>query len=407
MPTTAKLQDPLAPPSREFLENPYPVFKRFREEAPVWWSEKGKYWLVTRHAEASEILTNLDYEKQLQRWRQINPIARLLPAVKKATESRSKWMLNMDPPDHTRMRALVNKAFTPSVVSGLAPHIESIANDLLDAAEAKGEIDIIHDFAFPLPITVIAQMLGVPHQDRDLFREHSHALTATLEPTPSLKGVDAGNKAVDALIDYLRPLVAERRKNPQKDLISSLIAAEEEGNKLTEEELLQNCVLLLVAGHETTVNLIGNSILDLLRHPEQWEMIKADPSLIPAAVQETLRYDSPIQLVRRLAAEDMELGGQKIKDGDMVSIALGAANHDPAVFDNPDVFNIKREQKRNLAFSQGIHHCLGASLAEAEGRIALQTISKRFPNLKLKSTKLDWRESPVFRGVNTLPATIK
>jgi cytochrome P450 len=405
VPTISKLQDPLSPPSREFLENPYPVFKRFREEAPVWWSAKGKYWIVTRHAEVNQVLSNLAYQKRLDRWKEINPLARMLPSVKQAIKSRSQWMLNMDPPDHTRMRSLVNKAFTPSTVAGLSSHIEQIASELLTAAEAKGEIDIIHDYAFPLPITVIAHMLGVPPQDRDLFRKFSHMLTSTLEVTPSIKGVAEGNKAIDGLIEYLRPLVAERRKNPKEDLISTLIAAEEQGNKLTEEELLQNCVLMLIAGHETTVNLIGNNVLDLLTHPDQWEMVKANSDLIPAAVQETLRYNSPIQMARRLAGEDLELGGQKIKNGDMISVMLGAANHDPAVYENPDVFDIRREQKRNLAFGQGIHHCVGSSLAEAEGKIALRMIAQRMPNLKLKTEKFDWRESVLFRGVNSLPAT--
>jgi cytochrome P450 len=352
-----------------------------------------------------QILSSLSYEKQLQRWKEIGPIQRMLPPVQHAIKSRAKWMLNMDPPDHTRMRGLVNKAFTPSTVAGLVPHIEQIADELIDHVEAKGEMDVISDFAFPLPVTVIAQMLGVPASDRNIFHKYSRELTSALEISPNLQNLNQSNKAVDALVDYFRPLVAARRKEPKEDLISHLIQAEEQGNHLTEEELLQNCVLLLVAGHETTVNLIGNGILNLLRHPDQLQKIRENPELVPNAVQETLRYDAPIQMVRRLAGEDSELGGQKIKHGDMISIMLGSANHDPTAFDNPDVFDITRTPKRTLAFGHGIHHCLGASLAEAEGRIAFATIAKRLPSMKLKTDQLHWRQSVIFRGVDHLPVT--
>lgn len=403
-----KIADPYMNLTPEFCADPYPTLARFRQEAPVWWSEKGKYWLVTRYKESLAILQSLDFEKRLDRWKEISPLARVLPPVQKLLKSRRQWMLNMDPPDHTRIRSLVNKAFTPSTVAGLAPHIESIANSLIDSALQKGEMDVISDFAYPLPVTVIAQMLGVPPEDRDLFREFSYLLTATVEVTPSMRMVNGGNKATDGIIDYLRPLVAERRKNPKNDLISSLIAAEEQGKHLSESELLQNCVLLLVAGHETTVNLIGNGVLDMMRFPDQLELIQRDPGLITKMVNETLRFDSPVQLVRRLAGKDCSLAGQNIRKGDMISIMVGAANRDPEVYERPDVFDINREQKRNLAFGQGIHHCIGSSLAETEARIAFSALFKRLPNTRLKAPdKLSWRLSPAFRGVTTLPVVFR
>lgn len=401
-----KVDDPYLSLTPEFCADPFPTLARFRAEAPVWWSEKGRYWLVTSYKESLAIMQSLDFEKRLDRWKGISPVARILPPVRKMMKSRRQWMLNMDPPDHTRMRGLVNKAFTPATIAGLAPHIESIANGLVDAVINKGEMDLIADFAYPLPVTVIAQMLGVPAEDRDLFREFSHLLTSTIEVTPSMRMVNGGNKATDGIIEYLRPLVADRRKNPKNDLISSLIAAEEQGNHLTESELLQNCVLLLVAGHETTVNLIGNGALDMLRFPDQRELIQRDPSLVPKMVAETLRFDSPVQMIRRLAGKDCTLAGQNIRKGDMISVMLGAANRDPDAFDRPDVFDITREGKRHVAFGQGIHHCLGSSLAETEARIAFATLLKRLPNMKLKHPdRLAWRVSPAFRGVTELPVT--
>lgn len=399
------LEDPILKPTQEFLADPYTLFARFRAEAPVWWSEKGKYWIVTRYADAHEILGDLSYGKRLDRWRQINPFVRMLPPVAESIKQRSLWLLNQNPPDHTRLRGLVNKAFTPSIVQNLRPRIEEIAAHFIDRVADSGEMDVIADYAFPIPVTVIAEMLGVPSTDRDRFHKWSRALTENLEPSPDFGKMANARKAHDELIEYLRPLVADRRLKPKDDLISALVAAEEEGNKLTEDELLENVVLLLVAGHETTVNLIGNGILNLLRHPGELALLRQKPELMDQAVAEILRFDGPVQMVRRLAGEDLELAGQMIKEGDMVTVLLGAANRDPAEFENPDTFDITRPKRKNVAFGHGIHHCLGASLAEAEGEIALRILFNRLPEVTLKPGTLTWRHPFALRGVIALPVT--
>ncbi len=398
-----KMVDPLNPLSPEFLADPYPTFARFREEAPIFWSEKGKYWIATRYEDIHEILRDLSYEKQLQRWRQVNPLAKIIPPVQKLLKNRAVWMLNQDPPDHTRLRSLVNRAFTPKMVENMRDHIRDIANQLIDELGDKKEFDLVREYAFPLPVTVIAEMLGIPASDRDKFKEWSTKMTDTLEPGFNLNSMTQANHATEELVEYLKPLVAQRRKEPREDLISALVAAEEDGAKLTEEELLGNCILILVAGHETTVNLIGNATITFLRHPEQLEMIKNDPALVAGAINEVLRYESPVQMVRRLAGEPMEIAGQKIKEHDMLLLLLGSANRDPAMFADPDRFDIRRENsKKHLSFGHGIHHCLGFSLAEAEGQIAIRTLFERMPDLKMKDEHVQIRTPFALRGPKAL-----
>jgi cytochrome P450 len=400
---TAKLADPIVSPTKEFLEDPYPALARLRAEAPVFWSEKGKYWMVSRYDDVSAILRDLQYEKGFARMKVLDPLMRIFPQLADAMKLRGKSMLNQNPPDHTRLRALVNKAFTPTMVSGMRPHIERIANKLIDQIEQKKDVDLISEFAFVLPVTVIAEMLGIPAEDRDKFKVWSHALTEILEPTlemgRAMKALDANH----ALLDYLRPLVAERRKNPRTDLISALVQAEEEGSKLTEDELLANTVLLLVAGHETTVNLIGNGMLALLKNQEQMDLLKSQPDMIETAVDEFLRYDSPVQFTRRMAACDMELGGQRIRENDMFILLLGSANRDETQFEEPDRLNIARTNNKHIAFGSGIHHCLGSSLARAEGQIAIGTILQRLPNIHLKGTNIEHKLPYSLRGVKDLP----
>lgn len=399
------LADPLFHPTKEFLANPYPVFAQLRAEAPVMWSERGKYWLVSRYEEVNAILRDLHYEKGFQRWKTVNPLVKLIPQLAEQLNFRGKSMLNMNPPDHTRLRALVNKAFTPAMVSGMVSHIEEIAGDLLDKVQAKGEMDLIADFAFILPVTVIAEMLGIPGADRNHFRDWSHALTEALEPGAAIPKLLKAAQANKELQGYLKPLVEDRRKNPRSDLISALVQAEEEGNKLTEEELMANLVLLLVAGHETTVNLIGNSAIALLRNPEQMELLKARAELMDSAVDEFLRYDSPVQLIRRNAGCDLELAGHKIAEDDTIMLLPGSANHDLAQFEKPEILDITRQNNKYLSFGTGIHHCLGSVLAKAEGKIALTALLTRMPNLKLKGDKLEYRLPFALRGVKELPVT--
>lgn len=246
-------------------------------------------------------------------------------------------------------------------------------------------------------------MLGIPSEDRNKFRDWSHALTEALEPGAALPRLLHAAQANSELTHYLKPLVEDRRKNPQGDLISALVQAEEEGNKLTETELMANLVLLLVVGHETTVNLIGNSVLALMRNPQQFEELKAHPELLDSAVDEFLRYDSPVQMIRRNAGSAMELAGQQLAEDDMVILLPGSANHDPAHFEHPDQLDITRQNNKYLSFGTGIHHCLGSSLAKAEGKIALATLLKRMPNLKLKNIELEYRVPFALRGVKEMP----
>jgi cytochrome P450 len=399
---SATLDDPILHASQEFINNPYPTFERFRTEAPVYWSDKGKYWIVSKYADIQSILRDLHYEKGLQNANTLNPIVKMLPPVKEAIKSRSTWMLNQNPPDHTRLRSLVNRAFTPAMVNSMRDHIQDIANRLLDDVAQKGEMDIVQDFAFPLPVTVIAEMLGVPPEDRNIIKGFSKQLTDGLEPGFDLGRITRANHAVSEFENYLRPLVEARRKQGQNDLISALVTAEEQGDKLSMDELLGNCVLMLVAGHETTVNLIGNAVLALLKNPEQMELLRTKPELSVTAVNEFLRYESPVQTVRRMAAQNLELHGQKIKEGDTLVLLLGSANRDPEHYQNADKLDITRADNRHLAFGTGIHHCLGSSLAEVEGQIAVSTLLKRFPNLKLKSTHVEFKFPFALRGPKEL-----
>jgi cytochrome P450 len=405
----AALHDPLVEITNEFLSNPHPTFAKMRSEAPIFWSNAGQYWIVTRYAEAKEILGSLKFQKNVQRWQQTDPLIEKFPEMREVSESHKHWMLNMDPPDHSRLRALLNKAFTPLMVSQMRSHIQDIANDLIDRIEARGEVDAISEYTFPLPIIVIAEMMGIPHSDRDKFKEWSHAIVSTTAPSGipapggDLSKLRMNIAAHQELVRYFKPIVEERRKTPREDLISVLVHAEEDGHKLSEEELLANLILLLVAGHETTTNLIANGIYSLLTHPDQLLLLKEKPELIESAVYEILRFEGPIQLVRRLAGEDIELGGQHIKKGDMVVVMLGACNRDPNEFENPDKFDITRFGKKHLAFSHGIHRCIGGHLAEAEGQIALQTIFTRLPDLRLKTDKVKWCLPFELHGLKELP----
>lgn len=397
------LVDPFIAPTREFYQNPYPTLARLREEEPVFWSEKGQYWLVTRYEYAREILGDLHFEKGVRRWKPLDMMAKFFPN-QEMLGFRQRSMLNQNPPDHTRLRSLVNKAFTPSMITQMRSHIEAIANELIDKIESKGQLDLVQDFSFPLPATVIAEMLGVPVKDRDRFKTWSHAMVSVLEPAPHVMNIAKTMHAYQELTDYLKPLVEERRKERRDDLISALVAAEEDGSKLTEAELLSNTVLLLIAGHETTTNLIGNGILALLRNPDQMQLLKEKPDLMPSAVLEFLRYDSPVQIVRRIADSEMEVGGRKVMPEQAVVVSLGAANRDQSVFTDADRLDVTRANaKQHLAFGHGIHHCLGSTLAETEGQIAIGAVLKRMPNLKLATDKIEYKEPFSLRGVKSLP----
>jgi cytochrome P450 len=314
-------------------------------------------------------------------------------------------MLMQNPPDHTRLRGLVHKAFTPRIVEQMRSEIQAVTDELLDRVQDNGRMDVIADLAYPLPVTVIARMLGVPDADTDLFHGWSDALARALDYTDDSAVYLQASEAAEAFTAYLRGLIAERRVNPQDDLLSAMAAVEEAGDSLTEMELLATCTLLLTAGHETTINLIGNGTLALLCHPEQMEQLKQNPGLMKTAVEELLRYDSPVQATSRGVYEEIEVGGQKIAAGQHVNFMLGAANHDPERFENPGVLNLARQPNPHLAFGSGIHYCLGAPLARLEGQIAFTTLLRRMPQLGLETDSPKYRNNFTLRGLESLPVS--
>lgn len=379
------MDDPMNPLKDEFLENPYPTFEQMRSSAPLLWCQKSKYWPVTSYEIGNEIVRDLRFEKRIERWNQISPIAKILPGPSHLIKSRKDWMINQNPPEHTHLRALVNKAFSPKMIQKMESRIKAVAESLIDAALPKGGMEFISEFAFMLPIVVISEMLGIPTEDHEKFRAWSHLLTQTLEPgavsNPAI--LRSSNKANDELVEYLKPLVADRKVNPKDDLITALVEAEIDGEKLDDAQVTGNIILLLVAGHETTVNLISNGMFALFNNPDQLALLKQHPEYMNEAIEEFLRYDGPVQTVRRLVGEDLEFHGQRMKKGDLVIVMLGACNRDPQFVANPDKLDITRKENKHIAFSAGIHHCLGAFLARMEAAIAISTILQKVPGIHL------------------------
>jgi cytochrome P450 len=388
-----------------FKADPYPTYARLRSSAPVHRAtlpDGRGVWLITRY---EDILAVLKDERFVKNWRSaLTPEQRAeIPPIPEVMKPLSQNMLDTDPPDHERLRALVSKAFTPRLIERMRPRVQAIADGLLDAVQDRGGMDLIDDYAFPLPITVIAELLGVPAEDRNNFREWSDAAVSGNASQEYLEEILIPH--MQAFTDYLRALFEEKHANPRDDLVSALVQAEEAGDKLSEDELLGMVFLLLVAGHETTVNLIGNGVLALLQHPDQLRKLKDDPSLIKPAVEELLRYDGPVETsTERFAREDVDMGRTVIPRGEMVLVVLAAADHDPERFSDPDNLDITRTDNRHLAFGKGVHHCLGAPLARMEGQIAISTLLRRMPNLRLKGSpeSLSWRPGMILRGLRGL-----
>jgi cytochrome P450 len=403
MATTERKYDLYGP---TFRADPACVFAQMREHDPVL-RQPGldgatPIWFVTQHDDVAAVL--LDDERFVRDPRlaltEEELAARNAPPILEMIENN---MLNRDGDDHRRLRRLVTKAFTPKMVERLRPRIQSIADELLDAVEPRREMDLSAEYAFPLPITVIAELLGVPSEDQDRFKEWSDAIIS-----PAL-GPDAEMQfftQMGEFVEYLTAFFAERRANPRDDLVSALLTARDEEDALTEEEVFGNVMILIVAGHETTVGLIGNAVLNLLAHPDQLELVRSDPSLLPGAVEEILRYEGPVERsLNRWAATDVELGGQTIRRGDLVIPILNAAGRDPSRFPEPDRLDVTREDTRHVAFGRGSHYCLGAPLARLEAEIALETLFRRLPELRLAipRAQLEWRPTPGFRRVVALP----
>jgi len=394
--------------SNEFLENPYPVLHQLREEKPVYWSEAIGGWLLTRYDDIVASFKNTAHfsnENRLSR-----AVAYLSPerrANYKVFEDHfsTKGLIFSDPPDHTRLRGLVSKVFTPQVVEQMRSRIQDLVNGFLNVVQATGQMDVIADLAVPLPATVISDILGAPSSDRHLFKAWADDLLA-------FQGVNKPSeetlaRAQTALLDvrrYLIGMIGERRARSREDLVSQLVAAEAAGDQLSEPELINTCVTLVIAGHETTASLIGNTVYTLLTNANQIELLRQNPGLLVPTIEESLRYESPVARQPRLMKEDAALGGVKFTKGEMVFQMLNAANRDPAHFSNPDEFDIRRQNNRHIAFGHGIHSCIGALLARTEAQIAIGTVLERMPNLHFGPLPAEWDiEKRNTRVLKTLP----
>ena len=386
------------PLSDRMAQDPYPVYAALRARDPVHRSRLINAWMFSRHADVDAILRDYRHFGNDPRDGTLSPRQRaMLPPADEFT------MLFLDPPDNTRLRALVNKAFTPKTVNALEPHIRSILATLLDDIEDPGAFDLMQAVAQPLPVIVIAEMLGVPPEDRPQFKVWSAQRARLLEPTIGRREREAGAAASRAFDAYFRSIVEARRAEPRDDILSALVQAEDEGERLTERETLNMLRLLLIAGNETTANLIGNGTLALLRNPEQLRRLRDDPGLIPAAVEELIRFDSPVQTDFRRALADCEVNGFPVRKRDNIVVLLGAANRDPEMFENPDRLDVGRDQRSHLSFGRGIHHCLGAPLARLEGRIVLEMLLERFSEIGLLTARPRFHRTIVLRGLESLP----
>jgi cytochrome P450 len=388
------------------LDNPYPLYHQLRALDPVYWDERANSWVLTRYADVAAALRDPRYTvmgfMSDTSWIPVD----MRPALEPPLRAVSRQMLFQDPPDHTRLRGLVAKGFTPRMIESLRPVIQQVTNELLDQAESKGYMEVIGDFAFPLPAIIIATMLGVPPEDREQFKRWSSYFGRLLDGGDfSLEEVCEAVSEVSDFLNYFRTIMHARRAAPKDDLMQAMINAEEQGDALSEEELLGNCILLLAAGHGTTTHLIGNGTLALLRNPDQLQLVKERPELVGGAVAEVLRYDSPVQMTSRRAKEALQIGGKQVSAGQEVIMLLGAANHDPAQFADPDQLLLARPENRHLSFGLGVHFCLGAPLARVEGEIAFSTLFKRFPHLRLETDAVEWQPSMVFRGLKRLPVS--
>lgn len=372
--------------SDDYLADPYPSYKNLRESRPVHFDRLRQSWMLARYRDVERVLRDDVHFS--------------------AEQGSPNSMLVSDPPRHTRLRGLVSKAFTPRTVRQLRPRIQEITDGLLDAVAGRAEFDAIAEFAYPLPITAIAELLGVEPEHRDFFRIQSQKIALSLGPSADPRIAEHAAEGRTELVRYFNDLIAKRRVDPRDDIVTAMIEAEDRGDVLNHGELLAMLLLLLVGGHETTVNLIGNGLLALLRHPDQLELLRAEEDIERQAVDELLRYDSPVLYTGRIARERVEIGGETIRPGDRVRMILASANRDAEVFSDPDRLDITRHPCHHLSFGIGVHFCLGAELARLEGEIALSTIVRRFPSLRLTGQTLHWRPAPVLRGLEALPLAL-
>ena len=380
-------------------QNPYETYTKLRERDPMHRSSLTGAWVLSRHEDCDAVLR--DHKRFSNDARNANDPANDVAGNLEDTHS----MLMLDPPDHTRLRSLVSMAFTPKALEAWRPRIEAIVDRLLAEATSEGEVDMLEALAVPLPTMVIAEMLGIPTDDLPQFKLWSDHVSRTLEPTITPDELKLAQQSNKELAAYFEGIIEERRTDPRDDLVSQLIAAEEAGDQLAHDELQVTLRLILIAGNETTTNLIGNGLLALLRHPDQLERLRQEPELMETAIDELLRYDSPVQTDGRTALEDIEWNGELIKQGQQVFLLLGAANRDPAEFPDPDRLDISRGSKRHMSFGRGIHHCLGAPLARIEAQVALEKLLERYESLELAGEPR-FKDHIVLRGLRELPVDV-
>lgn len=399
-----KHTDDLSDP--KIIENPHKYFGHLRDTNPVYMNERWGGWIITQYDDVEACLQDndrLSVERKTDRLTQGNN------EVEETGNMISRWMIFRDPPEHTRLRSLTLEAFNTAAIEELRPDAERITQSLIDNIKQRGdgEIDFIDDFAYALPVKIISAMLGVPEEDSDKIKEWSRGISYTL-----LHMYDEENRhqkterAVKEITSYLRDLIQKREKNPQDDLISYLIQAQSEGNMLDQDEVVATALLMLFGGHETTMNLLANGVNELLKHPDQMAQLRDDPSLIDGAVEEMLRYEGPIKGLIRTATEDFEFRGNQIEEGHRLLLTLASANRDPAVFDNPDEFDITRGPSDHIAFGGGIHYCIGAPLARLEAQVAIPAFLNAFSEIERATDEESWRRSATVRAQEELPLRV-
>jgi unspecific monooxygenase len=390
-----------------FLADPYPAYAELRDRGRVLYFEPTDQWLVPHHADVSALLRDRRLGRTYQHRFTHEDFGRTAPPPEHEPfhTLNDHGMLDLEPPDHTRIRRLVSKAFTPRTVERLKPYVHGLAGELVSALVEKGGGDLLTDVAEPLPVAVIAEMLGIPEADRAPLRPWSADICGMYELNPSQEVAARAVRASVEFSDYLRELIAERRKEPGEDLISGLIAAYDEGDRLTEQEMISTCVLLLNAGHEATVNATVNGWWALFRNPDQLAALRADHSLVPSAVEELMRYDTPLQLFERWVLDEIEVAGTTIPRGAEVALLFGSANHDPEVFAEPGRLDLARADNPHISFSAGIHYCIGAPLARIELAASMTALLEKAPTLSLVAEP---RRKPnfVIRGLEGLPVTV-
>ena len=413
----------------EVRANPYPFYAQLRSQDPVYWDEEMGFWVLTRYADIASVYTDDRFSRAqglMSNFRRLGESEQRI--AEPVYHSFSKTMFYADPPYHTHLRGLMNNAFTPRRVEQMRPNIQRIVHELLDQVQDNGYMDVIHDLAYPLPVMVIAELLGLPADDRARFKGWSDDLFAILGTVRhSLQLMERAAQSLTEMTEYMTELSRVRREQPRDDLLSVLLSVVDDDEQLecphphhpherlareghsaaqlTQEELVANINILLSTGHETTTHLIGNGILALLQHPDQMKKLREQPSLVGSAIEEIMRYDNPVQITYRSAVEDAEIDGRQIHKGDLINSILGSANRDTERYSDPDRFDITRNEGRHLNFGLGIHFCIGASLVRLEAEIAFNTVLRRFPNLQMATNTLDWQEHPVFRGLKSLPVS--